>query len=118
MEVYYKDLISEEASLEKLVDDLLQVVQGADEFAQAASAHLPGEHKQELATRLERLKEGCQRIREHVVESAVQTDKVLRRNPYSMAAVAFALGALAGVLACRQGWLGGKRKTSSDEAED
>jgi len=31
MELYYKDLISEDASLEKLVDDLMLVVQGAND---------------------------------------------------------------------------------------
>ena len=37
MEVYYKELISADASLDKLVDELTRVVQGADELAEALS---------------------------------------------------------------------------------
>jgi ElaB/YqjD/DUF883 family membrane-anchored ribosome-binding protein len=100
MELYYRDLISEDASLEKLVDDLLMVVQGADEFAQAAGAALP-EHKSEITSRLERLKEGCAAVRQHALKSALATDKLLREYPYSFAGFAFAIGLLAGALICR-----------------
>ena len=101
MEVYYKDLISEDASLEKLVDDLSLVVQGAEEFAEAAGEGLHPDRKLELASRLSRLKEGYRKIRGRAAEGAVATDKVLRRYPYSFAGAAFALGMLAGVLVCR-----------------
>ncbi len=101
MELYYKDLISEEASLEKLVDDLLKIVQGVDEFAQAAGATLNVPHKEELTSRLQKLKEGCSRIRVQAVKSALATDKVIRQYPYSFAGFAFALGIIGGVLACR-----------------
>jgi ElaB/YqjD/DUF883 family membrane-anchored ribosome-binding protein len=94
MELYYKDLISKESSLEKLVDDLMRVVQGADEFAQVAGAGLGEIDKEELTSRLERLKVGCQRLREHAVAGAVAADKLMRRYPYSMAGFAFALGLL------------------------
>ena len=50
MELYYKDLISEEASLERLVDDLMLVVQGADQFADASGA-LSGPKKEEIRSR-------------------------------------------------------------------
>src|SRR5882762_6190113 len=98
MELYYKDLISEEASLEKLVDDLMLVVQGAEEFAQAAGATLSGERKQEITTRLVRLKAACQNVKEHTKATALAADKVLRQYPYSSLGFAFALGLLAGVL--------------------
>lgn len=105
MEVYYKDLISEDASLEKLVEDLSRVVQGAEEFAQEAGATLHPEKKVELSTRLHRLKEGCLKIRAQAVGGARATDKVLRRNPYSFAGLAFLIGLAAGVLLCRSRWL-------------
>ena len=98
MEVYYKDLISEDATLEKLVDDLLQVVQGADELVQAA----PEYRKQEISSRLQRLKDGCNRLRQHAIESAQATDKVLREYPYWLAGAAFGLGLLAGALMFRK----------------
>src|SRR5689334_13793016 len=96
MELYYKDLISEDASLEKLVDDLMMVVQGADEFVQAAGAALGGEQKQEITTRLQKLKESCRRIQGQAVDSALAMDKLLHQYPYSSVGFAFALGLLAG----------------------
>lgn len=112
MELYYKDLISEDASLEKLVDDLLNIVQGADELAQAAGANLEtgGE---EITSRLERLKEGCRRVRQHAVGSALATDKVVRQYPYSFAGFAFAIGFLAGAVICRRS----RFKSRPDPAE-
>ena len=35
MEVYFKELISKDSSLDKLVDDLERVVQGADDLAKS-----------------------------------------------------------------------------------
>ena len=102
MELYYKDLISEDASLEKLVDDLMLVVQGAEEFAQAAGATLSGERKHEITTRLARLKAACQNVKEHTRATALAADKVLRQYPYSSLGFAFALGLLAGVLVNRK----------------
>src|SRR5262249_55952331 len=96
MELYYKDLISEEASLEKLVDDLMLLVQGADEYAQAASAQLTEHKRQEIRTRLARIKQHCQRLKEQAVAGARATDKVLRLHPYSALGIAFGLGFLAG----------------------
>ena len=102
MELYYKDLISEDASLERLVDDLMLVVQGANEFAEAAGASLPQINQEEIHTRLQRLKENCRRIKEQAVAGAVATDKVLRNHPYSSLGLAFACGLLAGTLVSRK----------------
>lgn len=104
MEVYYKDLISEDESLEKLVDDLSLMVQGAEEYAQAAGASLHPEKKVEISTRLQRLREGCYKIREQAVGGAQATDRLLRKNPYSFAGVAFGCGLVVGVLLCRSLW--------------
>ncbi len=100
MELYYKDLISEEDALGELVDNLSLVVQGAEEFAQAAGAQLHPDSRRDLQSRVERLKDGCRRVREHAKGGAIATDKMLRRNPYLFAGVAFALGVLAGALLC------------------
>jgi ElaB/YqjD/DUF883 family membrane-anchored ribosome-binding protein len=95
MELYYKDLISKEASLEKLVDNLMLLVQGADEFAEAAGASLGDESKAEIRTRLQRIKEGCRQIKDQTVAGAQATDRLLRRYPYSSLGFAFAVGLLA-----------------------
>lgn len=96
MELYYKDLISKDASLEKLVDDLMLVVQGASDLAEAAGANLPPEPRQEITTRLERLKQGCQSVKQHAVHTALAADKVLHQYPYSSTGFAFALGIFIG----------------------
>ena len=98
MELYYKDLISEEAStsLEKLVDDLMLLVQGADEYAQAATAQIAEHKREEIRTRLARIKQHCQRLKDQAVAGARATDKVLRLHPYSSVGIAFAVGFLAG----------------------
>lgn len=95
MELYYKDLISEDSSLEKLVDDLMLVVQGAEEFAEANGTKLQESQTRELTSRLQQLKAGCRRLREHAVQSAVAADKVMHRYPYSVAGAAFVCGLLA-----------------------
>ncbi|HWQ93265.1 MAG TPA: hypothetical protein VN673_16440 [Clostridia bacterium] len=98
MELYYKDLISEEASLEKLVDDLMRVVQGVDELASAIGTSIGEDRKQEIATRLTSLKEGCRKVKAQAVASALAVDKVLHQYPYSTAGFAFAFGVVAGTL--------------------
>ena len=102
MELYYKDLISEEASLEKLVDDLMRVVQGADAFAQAAGLNLSDQPASEIATRLERLKASCRLVKKQARASALATDKLLRQYPYSSLGFAFGLGLLAAALISRR----------------
>lgn len=102
MELYYKDLISEDASLEKLVDDLMLLVQGATELAEAAGSNLPPEPRQEIATLLQRLKDNCASVKRHAIGSALATDKVLHQYPYSAIGFAFAGGIIIGNLLRRR----------------
>jgi ElaB/YqjD/DUF883 family membrane-anchored ribosome-binding protein len=95
MEVYFKELISEESSLEKLVDDLQRVVQGADDLARSIGVDL-AEPQSEVARRLRQLKEKCQRINREIIGHARATDRLVRRNPYSFVAAAAVLGVLLG----------------------
>ncbi|MEY2429650.1 MAG: hypothetical protein QOJ40_2535 [Verrucomicrobiota bacterium] len=97
MELYYKDLISEDASLENLVDNLTLIVQGADELARAAGLNSSDPRTAEIATRLQRLKTTCGRVRKQALAGAAATDKLLRRYPYSSLGFAFALGVIATV---------------------
>jgi ElaB/YqjD/DUF883 family membrane-anchored ribosome-binding protein len=102
MELYYKDLISEDASLEKLVDDLMLVVQGANDFAEAAGVNLTPIKREEIHTHLQRLKDSCHRIKEQAVAGALATDKILRKHPYSSLGIAFACGLLTAKLIKRR----------------
>jgi len=94
MEVYFKELISKDASLDKLVDDLERVVQGADDLAKSLGPKLA--ERPELAQRLNRLKERCHRINGEIVEGAHATDRFVRRNPYPFIGGAVLLGLFAG----------------------
>ena len=96
MEVYFKDLISKDASLEKLVDDLALVVQGADDYARAVGASVPSATREEVVGRLDALKRNCVRLKNQAVLGARATDKLVRANPYSSLAVFFVAGLVVG----------------------
>ena len=96
MELYYKDLISDDASLEKLVDNLILVVQGAEAFAQAAGTTLAEGPKAEINTGLNRLKQGCSELKHQALASAVAVKKLVRQYPYTALGFAFAVGLLLG----------------------
>jgi len=97
MELYFKELISEEASLERLVDDLERVVQGVDDFAKAIGVDLTAGTRSDFARRLQRLKSGCEQIKSEIVSKARATDRVVRKNPYVFVGAAVLAGMVAGV---------------------
>ncbi len=103
MEVYFKELISKEASLDKLVDDLERVVQGADDFAQAIGANAAEYPRTEVVRRLQQLKDGCRRINSQIVSKARATDKLVREKPYAFLGAAAVLGVFLGVRLGRGG---------------
>ena len=102
MEVYFKDLISEDASLEKLVDDLSRVVQGADDFAKAIGEDVPERTRIEVAGRLNHLKARYQHLKNQAMAGAKATDKIVRTNPYASLAVTFGLGLILGARLLRK----------------
>lgn len=114
MELYYKNLISEDSedtSLERLVDDLMRIVQGADDFIQVAGADLEPARKQDIVTRLARIKEACLGLKRQAVAGALAADKTLRRYPYSSIGFAFAIGIIAGTA-----MMAPRRSCPADEA--
>lgn len=104
MELYFKDLISSEASLEKLVEDLSDVVQQeAHDFAQTVGHGMPDQWRIEIERRLDRLRESCRRLKENTIAGVQATDKIVRKNPY------WSLGVVAAA-ALAVGWTLGARK--------
>lgn len=103
MEVYFKNLTSEEISTEKLVEDLTTLVEDAEQLVRATSATLGEASRQELMTALQRLKARAQQVRHRAVASARATDRLIRDNPYKSLAVVFGLGMLAGIIVNRRG---------------
>jgi ElaB/YqjD/DUF883 family membrane-anchored ribosome-binding protein len=102
MELYYKDLISEEATLEKLVDDLMYVVQGGKDISDSISTGIHGNKREEIIAKLQILKQGCSRLKEQAMLGAQATDRFLRRYPYSVVATAVAGGLVLGFLFARK----------------
>lgn len=96
MELYYKDLISEDASLEQLVDELTLAVQGADELG--ATSALDPRRKQEILSRLERIKHRYAHMRNQALATARATDRIVRRSPYSSLGMAFLAGLVVGLV--------------------
>jgi len=94
MEVYFKELISKESSLDKLVDDLERVVQGADDLAKSLGTKLA--ERPDLAHRVQKLREGCERINQQIIEHAQATDRFVRKNPYYFVGGAALVGMLLG----------------------
>lgn len=97
MEVYFRELISEEASLEKLVSDLERVVQGADDFAKAIGVNVGAYPQTEVARRLQRLKDRCRQLNSGIAAKARATNKLVHEKPYVFVAAALLLGIAAGV---------------------
>lgn len=96
MEVYFKELISKENSLEKLVDDLERVVQGADDLAKSIGVDITETPQHPVAQRLHTLKERCEAMKQSLLERAQQTDRMVRKNPYSFLFAAGVLGMAVG----------------------
>lgn len=93
MEVYFKELISKENSLEQLVEDLERVVQGADDLAKSIVVESP---QHPVAQRLCALKEHCEKMKQRILQHAEKTDRFVRKNPYSLLALAGLLGIVVG----------------------
>jgi ElaB/YqjD/DUF883 family membrane-anchored ribosome-binding protein len=89
MEVYYRDLISDDATLEKLVEDLTLLVQGTED----AATNL--ERQSQLRAQIRSL---LKRVKHQANESATATDKAVREHPYTSAGLAFGIGLLIGFL--------------------
>lgn len=97
MEVYFRELISEEASLEKLVSDLERIVQGADDFAKAIGVDITAYPRTEVALRLQRLKDRCRQLNHQIAAKARATNKLVHEKPYTFVAGALLLGIVAGI---------------------
>jgi len=102
MEVYFDNLTAEDASLDKLAEDVTMLLQDAEALVQASGGKLSETSKAELESALERVKTRGQRIKQQALAGARATDRVIRRYPYQSLGVVFGLGILVGVLLRRK----------------
>jgi ElaB/YqjD/DUF883 family membrane-anchored ribosome-binding protein len=101
MEMYFSNMTAEEGTKEKLVQDLMTLVQDAEELVKAAGGNVAAKSKMELISALDRVKASCKRVEAQAVVGAKRTDQLIRENPYQSIGIAFGLGLLLGVLVNR-----------------
>ncbi len=102
MEVYFDNLTAENASLDKLAEDVTELVQDAEALVEASGNKLSETSKAELASALARVKSRGERIKHQALAGARATDRVIRRHPYQSLGVVFGLGFLLGALLKRR----------------
>ena len=98
MEIYFKNMSTEEVPTERLVEDLMKLVYDAEDLVKAAGSQLVNQHKEQLTTALDRLKASCAGIQESAAASAQATERLIRRHPYSSVGIALGAGVLLGIL--------------------
>ena len=101
METYFSNMTTDEATKEKLVQDLVTMVNDAEALVKATSGQLADKSKAELVAALDRGKVGCRKLGDHTVAGARSADRVIREHPYQSIGVAFGIGLLIGVLVNR-----------------
>ena len=102
METYFYNMTAEEGTKEKLVQDLLVLLRDAEELMKATGVNVGRKSKEELMAALARAKTTCQKIEKRAAISAQSADRVIRDYPYPSVVLAFGLGLVVGVLACRR----------------
>ena len=102
MEVYFENLTAENASLDKLADDVCLLLQDAEALVKATGAQLSEESKAELENALARVKTRGERIKQQALTSARATDRIIRQYPYQSLGVVFGVGVLVGALINRK----------------
>ncbi len=102
MEVFFKNLTTDEVSVEKLVEDLMLLANDVEGLVKATSGTLSEDSREELMTALDRVKRRCESLKQHALAGARATDRLIRAHPYYSLSAAFGLGCLLGVLARRR----------------
>ena len=102
MEVYFKNLTAENASLDQLAEDVSLLVQEAETLVQATGANLSEASKAELKSALERVKTRGERIKQQALAGVHATDRIIRQYPYQSLGIVFGLGLLVGALLKRK----------------
>ena len=102
MEVYFKNLTSEESPTEKLVEDVMMLVNETENLVKTHEATLGENAKAEITTALERVKNRCLSLRSQTLAGARQTDRLVRDHPYAAIGAVFGVGLLLGFLVARR----------------
>jgi ElaB/YqjD/DUF883 family membrane-anchored ribosome-binding protein len=85
-----------------LLSDLKVVVRDIEELMKSTAGQLSEKATEELKSILNRARELCAQLENRALMSLRQADQVVREYPYQTMGVAFAVGALIGVLVNRK----------------
>jgi ElaB/YqjD/DUF883 family membrane-anchored ribosome-binding protein len=102
MEVFFKNLTAENASLDQLAEDACLLVQEAEALVQATGANLSDSAQAEVASVLERVKTRSGRIKQQALAGVRVTDRIIRQYPYQSLGIVFGLGIIVGALLKRK----------------
>ena len=102
MEVYFKNLTAENASLDQLAEDVSLLVRDAEALVQATGVNLSEASKAELASVLERVKTRGERIKQQALAGVRATDRIIRQYPYQSLGIVFGLGIIVGAVLKRK----------------
>jgi ElaB/YqjD/DUF883 family membrane-anchored ribosome-binding protein len=101
METYFSNLTAEQGTKEKLVQDLMTLVNDAEELVKATGGQLADKSKVELSAALDRVRTSCRKLQDRAIDGARSADRIIRENPYQSVGIAFGIGLLIGVLVNR-----------------
>ncbi|MSU63998.1 MAG: DUF883 domain-containing protein [Pedosphaera sp.] len=90
-----------ELNTDRLVMDMKNVVQDAEDLMKATAGEVTDKAKaarDRLAGALESARDTCTRLEERAVAGAKAADRVVREHPYQSIGIAFGVGILIGVL--------------------
>jgi ElaB/YqjD/DUF883 family membrane-anchored ribosome-binding protein len=103
MEVYFGNLTTERAHLDKLAEEMESLVHDAEELVQNSGPKLPEPERQKLAALLAQLKTSASRLKLQAMDGVKATDRVIRDYPYQSAGIALLVGLVIGALIGRPG---------------
>ncbi|HEY0456808.1 MAG TPA: hypothetical protein VGE41_10565 [Verrucomicrobiae bacterium] len=102
MEVYFKNLSAEEVTTERLVEDIFSLVEETEKLLRITGVALAQASREEIRTRLEKVKICGEKLRQQAAAGVRATDKVIRQHPYSFVSLVFAVGVACGFWAGRR----------------
>ena len=102
METFFKNMSAEEGTKRRLVQDLVTLVNDAEDLVKATGGDLAEKSKEEIMQALERVKASCRRLEEQAASGFRAADDYVRSHPYESLGIAVGVGILAGVLLNRK----------------
>jgi ElaB/YqjD/DUF883 family membrane-anchored ribosome-binding protein len=102
MEVYFKNLTAEGIATDRLVEDLVNLVEETEHLLRETGVALAEGSREQLFSNLQKVKACSTKLREQAKAGARATDRIIRQHPYSSLGLVFLTGLGIGFLAGRK----------------